>query len=54
MTIEGLADAAGMHATYLSGIERGNYNPTWDKLCALAAALDLPLSAVVAEVDASR
>jgi len=43
MTIEELSRAAGMHPTYLSGIERGVRNPTWAKLCALADALDLPV-----------
>lgn len=41
LTIEGLAADADMHPTYLSGIERGNYNPSWDKLCDLAAALSV-------------
>jgi transcriptional regulator with XRE-family HTH domain len=38
---EALADAAGLHVTYLSGIERGLRNPSLDKLNALAAALDI-------------
>jgi transcriptional regulator with XRE-family HTH domain len=40
-TIEDLASAAGMHPTYLSGIERGVRNPTWSKLCGLADALEV-------------
>src|SRR5579862_1981331 len=35
-TIEGLALEAGLHPTYLSGLERGVRNPSWAKLCALA------------------
>ena len=53
LSIETLAGAARMHPTYLSGIERGHYNPSWDKLVNLAAALEVPLSTVVAEVERS-
>lgn len=49
LTIENLAFAADMHPTYLSGIERGRRNPTWDKLTALARALDIPVSALARE-----
>jgi transcriptional regulator with XRE-family HTH domain len=52
MTIEGLAAAAGIHPTYLSGIERGRFNPSWEKLGALASGLDCPLSDIV--LDAER
>lgn len=47
LTIEGLAGMASMHWTYLSGIERGKENPTWDKLTDLASALDVPISELV-------
>lgn len=54
MTIEGLAHAADMHPTYLSGIERGVRNPTWIKLTDLARGLEVPLSEIVrnAELEA--
>ncbi len=51
LTIEGLAFAAGMHPTYLSGIERGLRNPTWRKLCGLADALDVPVSTLAGEAE---
>jgi transcriptional regulator with XRE-family HTH domain len=51
VTIEGLAHAADMHPTYLSGIERGLRNPTWAKLCALADALGTPVSTVAGEAE---
>jgi transcriptional regulator with XRE-family HTH domain len=51
LSIETLAGAAEMHPTYLSGIERGHYNPSWDKLVKLASALGVPLSAIVAEAE---
>jgi transcriptional regulator with XRE-family HTH domain len=47
ISIETLAFDADIHPTYLSGIERGVRNPTWDKLTALAHALDIPMSALV-------
>jgi transcriptional regulator with XRE-family HTH domain len=40
-----------MHPTYLSGIERGVRNPTWWKLCGLATALDIPVSAIVLDAE---
>lgn len=51
LTIEDLAFAADIHPTYLSGIERGIRNPTWDKLAALARALDFPLSALARDAE---
>jgi transcriptional regulator with XRE-family HTH domain len=45
---EGLADLAGMHRTYVSEIERGLRNPSYRNLVKLAAALDVPLSELVA------
>jgi transcriptional regulator with XRE-family HTH domain len=39
MTLETLATAAGIHWTYLSGIERGGRNPTWKVLGSVAFAL---------------
>jgi transcriptional regulator with XRE-family HTH domain len=51
LTIEDLAFAADIHPTYLSGIERGVRNPTWDKLTAIARALDFPLSALTRDAE---
>ncbi|HEY3959605.1 MAG TPA: helix-turn-helix domain-containing protein [Solirubrobacteraceae bacterium] len=58
MTIDDLAFEAKMHPTYLSGIERGVRNPTYDKLCGLSKALDVGLPEIMkdamteAEIDA--
>lgn len=52
LTIEDLAHAAGMHATYLSGIERGIRNPTWGKVNRLAEALDISVAALAQEAEA--
>jgi len=51
ISIEALAHAADMHPTYLSGIELGKRNPTWAKLCGLAEAFGIPISAVTAEAE---
>jgi len=54
LTIEALAFASDTHPTYVSGIERGRRNPTWNVLCALTRALDVPVSTLarMAEVEA--
>jgi len=51
LTIEDLAYTADMHPTYLSGIERGVRNPTWEKLTALARALDIPVSTLARDAE---
>jgi transcriptional regulator with XRE-family HTH domain len=48
---EGLADRAGMHRTYVSEIERGLRNPSYRNLVKLAAALEVPLSELVARAE---
>jgi transcriptional regulator with XRE-family HTH domain len=39
---EELADRAGLHRTYVSGVERGVRNPTITIVAALAKALGVP------------
>lgn len=51
LTIEDLAFTADIHPTYLSGIERGVRNPTWDKLAALARALNIPVSRLARDAE---
>lgn len=51
LTIEGLADLAGMHPTYLSEIERGKGNPSVSKLGDLAAVLEVRVSKLIAEAE---
>lgn len=54
LTIEALAGKAGMHSTYLSSIERGKRNLTWDRLSDLAEALDIPVSVLAREAEDQR
>ena len=44
LTQEQLADQAGMAMRYLSGVERGEENPTLRFLAKLADALGVPLA----------
>jgi transcriptional regulator with XRE-family HTH domain len=41
---EELAFKAGVHRTYLGGIERGERNPSLNNIASIARALDVPLS----------
>ena len=52
VSIQALACTAGMHPTYLSGIERGVRNPSWEKITRLARALDLPVWMIARKADA--
>ena len=40
---EEVAHRAGLHVTYLSGIERGRRNPSLKNLRRIAGALDVPV-----------
>ena len=51
LTLEALADAAGMNVTYLSDIERGRSNPTIGKLGDLAIVLGISLSELIARAE---
>lgn len=54
LSAEKLALNAGMHTTYLSGIERGLRNPSWAKLNGLAKALALPLARIIQVAEQER
>jgi transcriptional regulator with XRE-family HTH domain len=51
LTIETLAFEADMYPTYLSGIERGVRNPTWDKITSLARALKVSVGQLVESAE---
>ena len=42
LTQEEVAHRAGIHVTYLSGVERGVRNPSLKNIRAIAEALDVP------------
>ena len=44
VTQEEVAHRAGVHVTYLSGIERGLRNPSLKNLRAIALAMDVPMA----------
>jgi transcriptional regulator with XRE-family HTH domain len=54
LTLEALADAAGMNVTYLSDIERGRSNPTIGKLGDLAVVLGISVSELVRLAEKNR
>jgi transcriptional regulator with XRE-family HTH domain len=49
---ERLAEAAGLHRTYVSWLERGRSSPTLDAVAAIAAALDASAAELVTEAEA--
>jgi transcriptional regulator with XRE-family HTH domain len=51
LTQEEVAARAGLHPTYISDIERGARNPSWDAVARLAEGMDVPLSMIAAEYD---
>lgn len=53
LSIEALAEAADIHWTYLSEIERNGGNPTWTVLGALAKGLGLEISELAKRVEDS-
>jgi transcriptional regulator with XRE-family HTH domain len=51
MTIEDLASKADIHWTYLSGIENGRRNPSWDVVSKLSVALNTDLGEIARIAD---
>jgi transcriptional regulator with XRE-family HTH domain len=48
---EDLAHLSRMDRTWVGGIERGEKNPSYEKLMDLATALDVRISELIAEAD---
>lgn len=51
---EELGFRAGMHRTYVGGIERGEKNPSYENMLKLADALDVPTSELLREAEAAQ
>lgn len=51
---EALAELAGIHRTYVGDVERGERNVGIVNMARLAAALDVPLSNIVLEMEKHR
>lgn len=54
MSIEALAMEAGIHTTYLSGIEHGRRNPSWKVVGALADVLEVKISDLARAAEKTR
>jgi transcriptional regulator with XRE-family HTH domain len=50
-TQEQVANAIGMHATYISDIERGARNPSWEAIARLAKGIGVGVAVIAAEYD---
>lgn len=48
---EDLASKADLHRTYLGGVERGERNPTLTMICKIAAALEVPASDLLKDLE---
>jgi len=51
---QALSQRAGLHQTYIGMIERGLSNPSLDTSHAIAEALEIPFSKLIAEAEAER
>ena len=51
MTQEDLAHAAGLHWTYVGGIERGERNPSWENVVKLASGLGIGVSKLALKAE---
>ena len=54
MTQEDLAHGADVHATWVSRIESGRFDPRWSSVRQLAIALDVKLLEIVALAEANE
>jgi len=51
---EQLSERAGLHWTYISGVERGRRNPSLNTLARLAKALEVSLPRLVSNLRPSK
>jgi transcriptional regulator with XRE-family HTH domain len=50
-TLEVLADRAGLHWTYIGGVERGTRNPGWENVAKIAIALGVRISELAVRAE---
>lgn len=50
-TQEALGRQAGIHWTYIGGVERGERNPSWDNVVRIAAALEVSVAELSARAE---
>ena len=48
---EALAEAAGLHRTYVSLLERGRRNPSLEVICAVAKGMRTTMASLVGELE---
>lgn len=46
LTQEQVSAASGLHPTYISDIERGARNPSWEAITRLAGGIGVPVSEI--------
>jgi transcriptional regulator with XRE-family HTH domain len=51
LTQEDLAAKADLHPTYISDVERGVRNPSWDVIARLAEGMGVPVATIATEYD---
>jgi transcriptional regulator with XRE-family HTH domain len=51
LTQEALAARADLHPTYISDVERGVRNPSWDVIARLAEGMNVPAATIASEYD---
>lgn len=51
LTQEQVSAAAGLHPTYVSDIERGARNPSWEALVRLASGMGVPIGEIASAYD---
>jgi transcriptional regulator with XRE-family HTH domain len=51
LTQEELSSRTGLHPTYISDIERGARNPSFETIVRLAAGLEVPVARIAAAYD---
>jgi transcriptional regulator with XRE-family HTH domain len=54
MNLQELARAAGLHWTYLSGIERGRRNPSLNVIVAIAGSIELSTTELICRAERVR